>query len=89
MALYLSIPHESGFEALKNALDNRENKSIIIEDITKMARFVLQNNYFEFSGIVKQQISGVNIRFRYKFALRYACVFMNKLENVFINTQEC
>ena len=86
MALYPSIPHEVGFKALKDALDNRENKSIITEDPIKRARFVLQNNYFEFNGIVKQQISGTAIGT--KFAPTYACIFMDKLETDFLNTQE-
>ena len=47
--------------ALKDALENRENKSINTEDIIKMACFVLQNYYFEFNGIVKQHISGTAI----------------------------
>ena len=51
-----------------------------------MARFVLQNNYFEFNGIVKQQISGTAIGT--KFAPTYACIFMDKLETDFLNTQE-
>ena len=71
---------------MKNALDNRENKSISTEDLIKMARFVLQNNYFEFNGIVKQQISGTAIGT--KFAPTYACIFMDKLETDFLNTQE-
>ena len=50
-----------------------------------MARFVLQNNYFEFNGIVKQQISGTAI---VKFAPSHACIFMDKLETDFLNSQE-
>ena len=30
-------------------------------DFVKMAKFVLQNNYFEFNGETKQQISGTAI----------------------------
>ena len=86
VALYPSIPHEAGLKALKNALDNRENKSISTEDLIKMARFVLQNNYFEFNGIVKQQILGTAIGT--KFAPMYACIFMDKLETDFLNMQE-
>ena len=55
VVLYPSIPHEAVSKALKDALDSRENKSIITEDLVKMTRFVLQNNCFEFNGIVKQQ----------------------------------
>ena len=86
MALYPIIPHEAALIALKEALDNRENKSVSTKDLIKMACFVLQNNYFEFDGIFKQQISGTAIGS--KFALTYACIFMDKLETGFLNTQE-
>ena len=33
--IYPSIPHEAGLKALKDALDNRENKSISTEDLIK------------------------------------------------------
>ena len=71
---------------MKDALDNRENKSISTEDLIKMARFILQNNYFELNGIVKQQISGTAIGT--KFAPTYAGIFMDKLETDFLNTQK-
>ena len=44
VGLYPSIPHEAGLNALKEALDNRENKTINTEDLIKMASFVLKNN---------------------------------------------
>ena len=71
---------------MKDALDNRENKAVGTEDLMKKAGFVLQNNYFEFNGIVKQQISGTAVGT--KFAPTYACIFMDKLETDLINTQE-
>ena len=42
-----------------------------------MADFVLKNNYFEFNGQIKQQISGTAIGT--KFAPPYACLFMDKI----------
>ena len=51
-----------------------------------MAKFVLKNNYFEFNGKVKQQISGTAIGT--KFAPPYACIFMDEVETSFIETQE-
>ena len=51
-----------------------------------MADFVLKNNYFEFNGQIKQQISGTAIGT--KFAPPYACLFMDKIETVFFETQE-
>ena len=50
-----------------------------------MAEFVLKNNYFEFDRSVYQQVSGTAIGT--KFAPPYACIFMDRLENEFLNTQ--
>ena len=86
VALYPSTRHEAGLKALKDALDNRESKSISTEDLIEMARFVSQNNYFEFNGIDKQHISGTAIGT--KFAPTHACIFMDKLETDFLNRQE-
>ena len=41
VSLYPSIPHESDLNAIKEALDNRERKSVPTEDIIKMREFVL------------------------------------------------
>ena len=58
VGLYPSIPHEAGLRALKEVLDRREEKKISTEDLVKMPEFTLKNNYFEFNGQVKHQISG-------------------------------
>ena len=50
-----------------------------------MAEFVLKNNYFEFDRSVYQQVSGTAIGT--KFAPPYACIFMDRLENEFLDTQ--
>ena len=51
-----------------------------------MADFVLKNNYFEFNGQIKQQISGNAIGT--KFAPHYACLLMDKIETAFLETQQ-
>ena len=56
-----SIPHESGLNAVKEALENKERKSVPAIDILKMLEFVLRNNYSEFNGNIKQQLSGTAI----------------------------
>ena len=48
VGLYPSIPHDAGLKALEKALNNRTNKKVSTEDLVKMAKFVLKNNYFEF-----------------------------------------
>ena len=78
--LYPSIPHKAGLRALKEALDRREEKKISTEDLVKMAEF--KNNYFEFNGQVKHQISSTAIRT--KFAPTYVCIFMDEIETKFL-----
>ena len=51
-----------------------------------MAGFVLKNNYFKFNRQIKQQISGTAIGA--KFAPPYACLFLDKIETAFFQTQE-
>ena len=51
-----------------------------------MSDFVLKNNYFELNGQIKQQISGTAIDT--KFSPPYACLFMDKIEIAFLETQE-
>ena len=50
-----------------------------------MAEFVLKNNFFESDSKVKQQISGTAIGIT--FAPPYACMFMDKVETNFLETQ--
>ena len=59
--LYPSIPHELGLKTLEEALEKRDSIQISTSDLVKMAKFALQNNYFEFNGETKQQISGTAI----------------------------
>ena len=49
VGLYLSIPHELGLKALEEALEKGQSNQITADDLVKLAKFVLQNNYFEFN----------------------------------------
>ena len=79
VGLYPSIPHQDGLNALRTALNTRERIGIPTEDLVSMAKFVLENNYFEFNSEVYHQLSGTAIGT--KFAPPYACIFMDHLEN--------
>ena len=50
-----------------------------------MAEFVLKNNFFEFNNQIKQKISGTAIGT--KSAPTYPCIFMDKVETEFLDTQ--
>ena len=86
VGLYPGIPHKAGLKALKNAMEKREQKHILTEKLINMADFVLKNNFFEFNGSVKQQVSGTTVGT--KCAPTYACICMDELETEFLKTQE-
>ena len=50
-----------------------------------MAEFILKNNFFEFETKIIQQISGIAVGT--KFAPPYACLFMDRIENVFLDSE--
>ena len=84
--LYLSIPHSAGLNFLEKDFENRVSKQIPTSDLVKMAKFVLGNNYFEFSEKIIQQISGT-AKVRTKFAPPYTCIYMDEVEIEFFQTQ--
>ena len=55
VGLYPSIPHEDGLDALSEKLETFQDKKIAKEDLLKMAKFVLKNNFFEFNSNSKYQ----------------------------------
>ena len=83
--LYPSIPHDGCLEILRKQYDKFKDKMVPIEDIIKMADFVVKNNLFEFDCKFYQQISGTAIGT--KFAPPYACIFMDFIETEFLKTQ--
>ena len=85
VGLCLIILNKAGLKALKEVLDRREKKKFSIEDLVKMAEFVLKNNYFEFNGQVKHQILGTVIGT--KFLPTYVCIFMDYIETKFLQTR--
>ena len=85
VGLYPGIPHEAGLSALREALDKKTRKEIPTENLIKMAKFVLKNNFFEFDTNAYQQISGTAIGT--KFAPPYACIFIDQLETKFSESQ--
>ena len=85
VGLYPNIPLNHVLKALNNVLETREHKAVSLDDLVKMARFALENNYFKFNGDVKKQISEATIGT--EFAPPYACRFMDELETKFLQSQ--
>ena len=87
VGLYPNIPHSAGLNALGNMLQAREHKALSTEDLVKMVRFVLQNNYFEFNGDFKKQISGTVIGTKFAPSERVYLWMILKLN--FYNPNHC
>ena len=86
VVIYPSIKHEYRLETLRERLVKSEDLKLPVNDIVKIAEFVLKNNIFEFNGKVKQQVAGTAIGT--KFAPTYACIYMDEIETKFLKTQE-
>ena len=74
VGLYQSIHHDACPKTLRKEFDNRENKEISTDDLTKMSELFLKNNYFELNGKVKKQISGTAIGTN--LTPPYPCIFV-------------
>ena len=61
-------------------------KEIPTKNLIKMAELVLRNNLFEFNIKLFQQISETAIGA--KFAPSYTYIYMNRVEQGFVETQE-
>ena len=58
MGLYPSIPYGEGLEAIREALDRRENPGVATDTLVGLASLVLKNNYFEFKDRFYKQKLG-------------------------------
>ena len=79
------IPHNAGLKALNEKLEKRSDKKVPSADLVDMTGFVLKKNFFEFDSKVKQQVSSTTVEI--KIAPPYVCIFMDKVEIDFLETQ--
>ena len=86
VGLYPNIPHGEGLEAMRKALDTRQNPSISTKSLVSLGKLVLDSNVFEFNGKVYKQKLGTAIGT--KFAPAYANLFMSSLEEDMLNSCE-
>ena len=84
VGFYPSLPHGEGLEAIKQALDRRENPEVATDNLVGLASLVLDNNYFEFNDKIYRQKLGTAIGT--KFAPAYANLFMTRLEERLVDT---
>ena len=74
VGLYPHIPHAEGLEAIRHALNERENQEMPTSLIAHLAELVLKNNNFEFDG--KQYLQTWGTTLATKMAPGYANLFM-------------
>ena len=83
VGLYPHIPHAEGLEAIRQALNEREDQEMPTNLIVDLAELVLKNNNFEFNGNHYLQTLGTAIS--NKMAPAYADLFMDRLERRLIS----
>ena len=86
VGLYPHIPNNEGLDALKKALDEREDKTISTESLIELSDIVLNNNFFEFNSHTYKQKQGTAIGT--KMAPSYAILFMDKLEKELLENSD-
>ena len=84
VGLYPNIPHKEGLEAIRKALDKREDQTISTDSLILLAECVLKNNVFEHNMRYFKQLNGTAIGT--KFAPPYAILFMGYLEDKILNS---
>ena len=84
VGLYPNIPHKEGLEAIRKALDKREDQTISAESLILLAEYVLKNNVFEHNMRYFKQLNGIAIGT--KFTPPYAILFMGYLEDKILSS---
>ena len=81
-ALYTSIPHQAGLEAVEWALLNSEGVAASKVFLMELLHFCLYHGYFQSEDEFFLQIAGTSMGF--SGAPSYANLFMSKFENDFV-----
>jgi hypothetical protein len=76
VGLYTNIPIEEGLDAVREALEERQDKSVTTEFLVRLLELVLKNNIFEFNHQLFQQLVGTAMGT--KCAPNYINIFMAK-----------
>lgn len=84
-SLYTNIPHAEGIGAAKHYLNTREDKTPHTFVLLKLIHFILTMNVIKFNDNVYLQTQGTAMGT--KMAPNYAILFMARLEEAFLNTQ--
>ena len=86
VGLYPHTPHNEGLDAIRHALDGKENQETPTNLIVDLAELVLRNNNFEFDG--KHYLQTLGMAIATKMAPAYANIFMDRLEQRLLSEAE-
>ena len=84
---YPIVRHDVGLEALRKTLDERVNKKMVLKTLLKW-----QNLFWKITTLnlmVKLNNNFLATAIGTKFAPPYACIFMEKVEIEFLESQVC
>ena len=84
VALYPSVPHGKGLEAIREALNRRENPTVASDTLVELASVVLENFFFEFNDRSYRQKRDVIGKRGTKFAPTCANLFIARLEEMLL-----
>ena len=84
VGLYHNFPLKEELEAIRKALDTRENQTISTDSLILLAECVLKNNFFQHNMRYFKQLQGTALWT--KFAPPYAILFMGYLEDKFLTS---
>ena len=84
-ALYTSIPHRDGILAVKDALETRTIKEPYTWILLRLLHLVLSKTSFKFNDEYYEQVSGTSMGTI--CAPSYAIIFMDRLEQRFLNKE--
>ena len=83
VGLYPNIPHKEGLEAIRKALDKREDQTISTDSLILLAECVLKNSVFEHNLRYFKQLHGTAVGT--KLAPPYVFLIMGYLEDKILN----
>ncbi|XP_053383089.1 uncharacterized protein LOC128549717 [Mercenaria mercenaria] len=85
-SLYTNIPHSDGIDACKYFLDEHCHGRLKSDDVAKLIKLVLQNNYFKFDENFYLQKMGTSMGS--SMAPSYGSLFMGKFEQDFLRNRD-
>lgn len=85
LSSYPRISHEVDLRELRESLEKRDEKTIVMEELLKMRECMFKNNYYQWANKIKGMISETAMGT--KFASQYPFILINNIETKFWEAQ--